>query len=68
MDNKNCNSKTPTNEQERSTVYRVDETKYPRTVKVDLPTPDQFGLKTSEQIEDFRKSIKQGSGKVVEQD
>jgi hypothetical protein len=146
MDNKNCNSKTPSNEQETSTVYRVDEKKHPRMiiddgnveipivktrkgrerelfinvnqlkraktfqrkrvnqgkpaeikavevdnefidklkqeavleqdladfpdrpVKVDLPTPDQFGLKTSEQIEDFRKSIKQGSGKVVDQD
>jgi len=39
-----------------------------KPVKVDLPTPDQFGLKTSEQIEDFRKSIKQGSGKVVDED
>jgi len=39
-----------------------------KPVKVDLPTPDQFGLKTSEQIEEFRKAIKPGSGKVIDEE
>ncbi len=49
----------------RDAVLEADLADFPgRPVKVDLPTPGQFGLKTPEQIEAFRKAIIQGSGKV----
>ena len=53
----------------REAVLEADLADFPsRPVKVDLPTPDQFGLKTSKQIEEFRKAIKPGSGKVLDQE
>jgi hypothetical protein len=49
----------------RDAVLEEDLVDFPGSpVKVDLPTPDQFGLKTSEQIEAFRRTVIQGSGKV----
>ncbi len=49
----------------KEAVLESDVSDFPgRPVKVDLPTKDQFGLKTSEQIQELRNAIKQGSGKV----
>lgn len=37
-----------------------------RPVRVDLPTPDQYGLKTAEQIEELRGAIIQGTGRILD--
>ena len=46
-------------------VLESDAADFPgRPVRVDLPTPDQFGLKTSADIQRFRQATIQGSGRV----